>query len=375
MNSEYHCYRQLYALKTINTSIKPSIEFNSSDTVSNNLSSYEKYEKFTNNKTSSDTLSNFDDNTTTDDNNSIKSSINNLDHRVIDYLIDFDANMLSSEFENDWNGIISRAISMNVKVLVVPGTHLDDSMQLITGCLQARTSVVGCQFIVTCGVHPYNAAKDSIEAVSTRLNEMLMNDSCLGVGECGLDYSIGKGFPSIDIQLDCFRCQLDLAIRHQKPLFLHTRCARSDFLDCLIKAGFSFDNPPPVKAAVHCFTGNEDELDELLAIGIAYIGLTGTILSLDKEVLRRQLHRITLSRLVIETDAPYLGFKGCRSNEIHNRKQRWPNVPSAVSLVASYVSEVTGWSLPTVIHHTSSNVLTFFGIEETIESQSNIIAR
>jgi Tat protein secretion system quality control protein TatD with DNase activity len=47
-----------------------------------------------------------------------------------------------------------------------------------------------------------------------------------------------------------------------------------------------------------------------------YLGLTGYIMKMDDEKLLLWLNLITLDRLVIETDAPYMGFKGCRATEM-----------------------------------------------------------
>ena len=66
----------------------------------------------------------------------------------------------------------------------------------------------------------------------------------------------------------------------------------------------------------------------------------------DKDLIMRQwLLRITLDRLMIETDAPYMGFKGCRETENidsevngillknslkkKNLTQKYPNVASS----------------------------------------------
>ena len=42
------------------------------------------------------------------------------------------------------------------------------------------------------------------------------------------------------------------------------------------------------------------------------------------------LDMITLDKLVLETDAPYMGFKGCRSTEAAEKKRTYPNVPASL---------------------------------------------
>jgi Tat protein secretion system quality control protein TatD with DNase activity len=66
---------------------------------------------------------------------------------------------------------------------------------------------------------------------------------------------------------------------------------------------------PVVPCVVHCFTGTTAELKEYVSRGF-YIGLTGFVMHrLESSVLREWMHTIPEDRLLIETDAPYMGFK------------------------------------------------------------------
>lgn len=73
-----------------------------------------------------------------------------------------------------------------------------------------------------------------------------------------------------------------------------------------------------------------------------YIGLTGYIMTLEDQKLLMWLNMITLDKLVIETDAPYMGFKGCRSSELKEKKRTYPNVPTALVKVLNRICAVTG---------------------------------
>ena len=59
-----------------------------------------------------------------------------------------------------------------------------------------------------------------------------------------------------------FRSQLEIALARKLPLFLHVRDAREDFVAILKESGFPEEGPTPVKACVHCFTGDTEELKE-----------------------------------------------------------------------------------------------------------------
>jgi len=58
------------------------------------------------------------------------------------------------------------------------------------------------------------------------------------------------------------------------------------------------------------------------------------------ETVRRALaeHPPPLHRLCVETDAPYMGFPGCRPGE----KKHSPNVPGALPLVVDKLASLMG---------------------------------
>lgn len=65
-------------------------------------------------------------------------------------------------------------------------------------------------------------------------------------------------------------------------------------------------------------------------------------MTLDDQKLLQWLNMITLDKLVIETDAPYMGFKGCRSSELKEKKRTYPNVPVALVKILTRICAVSG---------------------------------
>ena len=206
-------------------------------------------------------------------------------------LFDFDANLLHEDLYPRVVEVLENAKEHGVEYCGVPGTTLIDSRQILD-FVQDNTSPVS--LYATCGVHPYNAAEnplDNLEQIE-ELRRLINSSGCLGVGECGLDYS--EGFPSRDIQLQCFEQQLILALETAKPLYLHVRAAHSDFMEMMAKYGYSAETASslPTAAAVHCFTGTVDELREYVSCGY-YIGLTGYVTKLSMETLKTILQVFT----------------------------------------------------------------------------------
>jgi TatD DNase family protein len=277
------------------------------------------------------------------------------------FFVDFDANVLHADLTADSTRLLEEARAKNIRVFVVPGSTLADSQGSLNLSLNDET------ILTTCGVHPYHTEKEILNQESIIvLEEMTTQSHCLAVGECGLDYS--DGFPDKSFQIPWLEHQVELAVRLHKPLYFHVRQAHIDFMDIMSKYGFSPEQTPPVDGVVHCFTGSIEELKDYLSLGF-YIGLTGYIINnLSSEQLLEILQLITLDRLVTETDAPYMGFKGCRLGDSKTDKkkknQKYPNVPTALIFVAEHISAVSGWPLEQVRETTTRNALRFFKIED-----------
>jgi TatD DNase family protein len=84
---------------------------------------------------------------------------------------------------------------------------------------------------------------------------------------------------------------------------LHERDAHDDFVKILTDHNYT-------KGVVHCFTGNYDHLMVYLSMGM-YIGVTGWICDTRRNhdlysALRRAPRDLLLSRIMFETDAPFL---------------------------------------------------------------------
>lgn len=236
---------------------------------------------------------------------------------------------------------------------VVPGSTLEDSHQALDLATRYPNSV-----FATSGIHPYNAASTPVndEAIVEKFRSLTADERCLAVGECGLDYS--EGFPDKSFQIPWFTLQVERAIEINKPLYLHSRQCTSDFVGILKSYGFGEGITPPVPGVIHCFTGDQEELDIYLKLGFS-IGLTGYVFKVPEEELTTWLKVITLDRLVIETDAPYMGFASCRETETSKKKSKYPNVPASLVQVASRIAGVGGWSIAEVASASTINALRF----------------
>jgi TatD DNase family protein len=159
----------------------------------------------------------------------------------------------------------------------------------------------------TVGVHPCSAKSfDELpggpSAVLDALRE-LANDArdaghAVAFGEFGLDYD-RLYLTEKEPQLKYFEAQLDLAVELQMPLFLHSRAASEDF-ERLLKSRL---DRLPRKGLVHSFTGEKEEMERLVALGLD-IGVNGCSLKTEENL--EVVKAIPLERMQIETDGPWV---------------------------------------------------------------------
>ena len=107
------------------------------------------------------------------------------------------------------------------------------------------------------------------------------------------------------------------------------------------------------KAVVHCFTGTQSQLDDYLELDF-YIGLTGWICDEKRNIdLRKAIKNIPLSKLMIETDCPYLIPKNLPKKS--NR-----NEPSNLNHIANEIAFLMEVDEDSLRKETYENSVNFF---------------
>jgi TatD DNase family protein len=110
---------------------------------------------------------------------------------------------------------------------------------------------------------------------------------------------------------------------------------------------------------VHCFTGNAQEAQEALDLGL-YIGITGWICDeraeRGAEELAALLPLIPDDRLLLETDAPYLTPRTITPS----KKRPSRNEPALLQLVLRAVASARGQNMEAVARYTTENAKRLF---------------
>lgn len=261
-------------------------------------------------------------------------------------LIDVGVNLSSKRFDKDVDEVVQRAVESGVSRMIVTGTNIEESYK----ALQLVEKYSGILYS-TAGIHPHHAKEFSKESIP-QLSLLLNNKSVVAIGECGLDFN--RNFSEPVDQLKCFEAQLELAVEKQMPVFMHQRDAHNDFIKLLSRY---ISNLP--SAVVHCFTGNKDELQAYIEMGL-YIGITGWICDERRGLeLKESVNSIPLNRIMIETDSPYLLPRDLNPKPGSNR-----NEPRYISHICQTVASCYDLPFSVLEQNTYQNSIKFFNIDD-----------
>ena len=144
-------------------------------------------------------------------------------------LIDIGVNLSNNRFKDDLSETIERAVNANVTQLVLTGTSITESEEVIKLCEKFEQKFPNMLY-ATVGIHPHHANEYNNQ--STSKLDTLTNQKCVvAIGETGLDFN--RNFSSKPEQISAFESQLELASKKQLPLFMHERDAAKQQLEIL----------------------------------------------------------------------------------------------------------------------------------------------
>lgn len=231
---------------------------------------------------------------------------------------------------------LADAVREDVKIIVLQSVDLKNSLDnvSITGMYD---EVYAC-----IGHHPEDVESFKDEDIEV-YRELLKNDKVVGIGEIGLDYHYTK--ENRDLQISVFRKFLSLASEFNKPVVIHSRNASEDTLNILKEYN--------VKGIIHCFSGSKELAYEYIKLGF-YIGIGGVV-TFENSKLAETIKSIPLSKIVLETDAPYL-----TPHPFRGRKNGSKFIPViSVKVATTYMT-----TLDDVMETTTKNALNVYNIKE-----------
>ncbi len=250
-------------------------------------------------------------------------------------LIDTHAHLQLEHFDADREEVIRRATEAGVAVIICVATDMASSRQAIV-LAEKYPSV-----FAAVGIHPTDCGpagdKDFFE-----IAELARHAKVVAIGEIGLDYYWKNVDPAT--QAAAFVRQLELAQKLGKPVIIHNREAGADILKILREARLI-----QLRGVFHCFSENTDYAEDVLALG-CHISFTGN-LTYKKSTLPAIAEKISLERLLLETDCPFM-------SPVPHRGKR--NEPAFTVAVAEKLAILKNITLAEVCRHTSQNAAALF---------------
>lgn len=251
-------------------------------------------------------------------------------------LIDTHAHIDYPDFEQDRDAMISRAFDAGIKYIINVGPTIEGSVNSVA--LAAKYPGV----FAAVGIHPHDADTTPVGYADV-ITGLCSQKKVVALGEIGLDYC--KNYSKPENQRELFKTLLTVAKKVNLPVVLHSRQADHDTLsivkDCM-----------PLKAVVHCFSGDERFLQDCLSLGFM-ISFTCNITYKKAESLRQVVRNVPLERMMLETDAPYLSPEGYRGKR---------NEPLFVRHLAEQIALLRGISLEEICRVTTANAKIFFNL-------------
>lgn len=255
-------------------------------------------------------------------------------------LIDTHCHLDAECFRQEIDDIIQRAAAQGVCHLITIGVSLDSSKAAVA--LAERYPSVSA----VVGIHP-NYVQEARASDWDGIVALSQHPEVVGIGETGMDRYWDHS--PADLQEEYFRKHIDLSRASGKPFVVHCRDAEADVVRILQQ---SAEEHGPLTGVMHSFCGSAENAAACLQAGM-HISFAGMLTYKKNETLRETARVIPLSRLLVETDSPYLAPQP-------NRGKR--NEPAWVRWTAECLAAVHGLSLSQLAEQTTENARQLFKV-------------
>ncbi len=278
-------------------------------------------------------------------------------------LIDTHTHLYLDDFAEDdlGEGAVRRAIEAGVEKMIFPNVDLS-TIEPMKALASKFPGVVS----MAMGLHPTEVKeswKEDTEAALAELRTGSMKHATetkshsdipvteapafaplyKALGEVGIDLYWDKTFERE--QMLSLERQIGVAAELGLPVIIHCRDGQAQTLEVL--QGF-----PTVRAVFHSFGGTAKDVDDIRRVGDFFFGINGIVTFKNCKV-REALREITLDRLMLETDSPYLA-------PVPHRGKR--NESAFITHTAQHIADYLDLPRSVIEDRTSANAETFFRI-------------
>lgn len=196
------------------------------------------------------------------------------------------------------------------------------------------------------GIHPEEVNNYSLEDLEF-IEENLNNSKIVAIGEVGLDYYWHKD--NKEVQKELFRKQIQIALKHNKPLIIHSRDAIEDTYNLLNEYNEKYNN---LKFVLHCYSSSLEMAKRFLKMNVMF-GIGGVLTFKNEKKLKEVVKEISLNNILLETDSPYLSPEPLRGKI---------NTPKNIPLIAEKIAELKNIETEKVLEITTKNAIFQFDL-------------
>ncbi len=252
------------------------------------------------------------------------------------YLIDTHAHL---DYFSDQH--LAKILQDARKVRVKKVITVSDSLQSCQRNLEIAGSYENIW--VALGVHPHMADKVNQNHL-LKLEKLLDNSKVVAVGEIGLDFY--RQYSDKSKQVWLFKEQLNLAKTKGIPVIVHCRQAYEEVESILREFNLS------IPVIIHCFSGNSSQAAKFINLG-CFISFSGIASFPSAEAVRDAATVTPLSKMLVETDSPYLAPVPYRGRE---------NQPAYLTKVVEVIAGKLNLDLVELVRQTSRNAESILGL-------------
>jgi len=257
-----------------------------------------------------------------------------------------------NKFDLDRAEVVQRANDSGLIRMLVPGLHHRSSKEAV------RLAESNPSVYAAVGFHPTDL-EEFTEQTFDEVKKLASHSKVIAVGEIGIDYYWVKENEKRAFQCNVLRQQLQFAKEINKPVIIHIReendawfgKASQDLLKILEVCQGSLqgrlaENP----GVLHSFNGTLETAQKALALNF-YIGVTGPVTYKNAGEKREIIKQLPITKLLIETDAPFL-------SPVPHRGKR--NEPAYVRHIADKIAEIHFKSPAEIANITTANAARLF---------------
>lgn len=259
-------------------------------------------------------------------------------------LIDTHSHIYEPEFDSDREQALQRCIEHDVQMLLLPAID-GESYERMFDLARQHPQMVRPMM----GLHPTSVNENphwqrDLAQVEAFLQQPPQGvDRFWGVGEIGLDFYWSKDYK--EEQIAAFEAQVEMAIKYDLPIVVHTRDAWAEMCEVMEKfAGRG------VRGVFHAFSDDVDSYQKLKKCGDFLFGVGGVV-TFKKSKLAEVVKQMDLADIILETDCPYL-------TPVPHRGER--NESSYVRFICAKVAELKDVDYQLVADQTTANAKRIF---------------